>query len=71
MWFCYPRGATEGNLGARGGRRGGGEGGEEGGREERRGGGEVSIAYIINNNNCFEEIKESKKLTVAANQMQH
>ena len=62
MWFCYPCGATEGNLGARGGR--------TGGREERRGGGEVSLAYIINNNSCFEEIKESKKLTVAANQMQ-
>ena len=33
-----------------------GEGGEDGGKED--------------NNNCFEEIKESKKLTVAANQMQ-
>ena len=67
MWFCYPRGATEGNLG------GGGKG-RRGGREERRGeeGGQFSIQAIIEISISAgnKEIKESKKLAVAANQMQ-
>lgn len=57
MWFCYPRGATEGNLG-------GGEGGEEGGQFSIQAIIEISISA------GNKEIKESKKLAVAANQTQ-
>ena len=54
MRFCYPHGATEGNLGGGGG--GGGEEGEgrgEEGRSEKTKLVNAALAYIINNT-CLE-----------------